>query len=204
MKKIILLFLAFFIFQFTYAQTIAVGPKIGINSSKIILDDDVSGISDGSRKVGFHLGAFGRFEWGPVFAQPELLYTSARGEIEINRDGINQLQDYTFDKIDLPIIVGLRIGPLFRVYAGPVGNFLFDASGDEGALNRDVLRNYKNATFGYQLGVGVDIGNLIVDLKYEDNLSVFGDGINVGTQRFAVDQRNNMIILSMGFRLFNF
>jgi hypothetical protein len=100
-------------------------------------------------------------------------------------------------------MVGVKFASLFRAYGGPVGRFLVGADGNEGNFNNDVLRNYKNATFGYQLGVGIYFGNLILDLKYEDNLSKFGDAINIGNQRFAVDQRQNQIILSLGVRLFD-
>jgi hypothetical protein len=100
-------------------------------------------------------------------------------------------------------MVGIEFAQIFRAFAGPVGSFLITAEGNEGRFNNEVIRNYKNVTFGYQIGVGVDFGNLLLDLKYEDNLSKFGDGINVGTQRFAVDQRQNQIILSLGIKLFD-
>lgn len=203
MKKLILLFsLLLFISVSSYAQ-FSIGPKVGINSSKLILDNDVDGVSDGSRRVGFHAGVFGRADLEFLFVQPEVIYTSSRGEIDVDAFGITQTQEYSFNQIDVPVMVGVKFAQFFRAFGGPVGRFLVGADGNEGKFNNEVLRNYKNATFGYQLGVGVDFGNLILDLKYEDNLSKFGDAINIGTQRFAVDQRQNQIILSLGVRLFD-
>lgn len=202
MKKLILIYSFLFISGISYAQ-LSIGPKVGINSSKLILDDVVSGINDGSRRVGFHIGAFGRADLGLLFVQPEIVYTSSRGEIDIDAFGITQIQEYNFNQIDVPVMVGIKFAQLFRAYGGPVASFLIGADGNEGRFNNAVLRNYNNATFGYQIGVGVDVGNLLLDLKYEDNLSKFGDAVNIGTQRFAVDQRQNQVILSLGVRLFD-
>lgn len=202
MKKGLLLFIILLTFSVGYSQSISVGPKMGVNSSKIILDQDVAGVGDGDRKVGFHAGVFGRFMFNVVYAQPELLYTSSRGEIDIDNFGVRQVQEYKFDQISFPILVGLKIGPMLRVMAGPVGNFMIGAEGEEGPNGSSVMKNYKDATFGYQIGAGVDIGNLLVDLKYEGNFSKFGDGVTIGTQRYAVDQRQNQIILSLGVVLF--
>ncbi|MDQ3395422.1 MAG: PorT family protein [Bacteroidota bacterium] len=197
MKKLIVLFYFLFLTGITYAQ-LTIGPKIGLNSSKIILEDNTQGVSDGNRKLGFHVGAFGRSELGILFVQPEILYTTSRGEINVDVFGINQIQEYKFNQIDVPVMIGFKFLPMLRVFGGPVATFLIGADGTEGAL-----KNYKNATLGYQLGIGIDFGNLILDLKYEDNFSKFGDAINIGAQRYAIDQRQNQILLGLGIRLFD-
>ncbi|HAH35295.1 MAG TPA: hypothetical protein DCL81_01665, partial [Algoriphagus sp.] len=58
--------------------------------------------------------------------------------------------------------------------------------------------DFNSATLGYQAGLGVDIGNLSIDGKYEGGLSKFTDNIS----SFQTDNRINQWVLSVGFRLF--
>lgn len=58
--------------------------------------------------------------------------------------------------------------------------------------------DYNSATFGYQAGLGVDIGNLSADVKYEGGLSKITD--NIGS--YDTDNRINQWVLSVGFKIF--
>jgi hypothetical protein len=73
---------------------------------------------------------------------------------------------------------------------------LLDASAK--GLEEDIKSGYKDATIGYQAGVGLDLWNLVIDAKYEGNLSTFGDELF----GFPTDQNNNQWIVSVGFKLF--
>lgn len=201
MKKLILLTTAFFIFNVGYSQ-VQVGPRAGISSSKISLDGG-NNVQEGDRKFGFHIGAFARFNLGFIYFQPELLFTSTKGEIEFN-DNANttqQIADLEYNKLDIPLLLGLNFGAL-RLNAGPSLSLLLKADAKEGGVTEDVKNNYNDATVGYQLGIGTDIGNLILDLKYEGSLSKFSDGITFKGTTYNTDQRSNQIILSLGIILF--
>ena len=50
--------------------------------------------------------------------------------------------------------------------AGPVASILIDYK-IEDALQVPLEVDYNTSTIGYQAGIGLDIGNLILDLKYE-------------------------------------
>ena len=107
-----------------------------------------------------------------------------------------------FNKIDIPVIVGWKIGPA-RLGLGPVASFnLSQSDGLKDKLNELVTETTKNdfskATFGYQVGVGLDILKFSLDVRYEGNLSKLGSGIKLGDKDYSFDQRNPQWIFSVG------
>jgi len=67
------------------------------------------------------------------------------------------------------------------------------------ATNESVESNFKNATFGYQVGAGLDIFKFAtLDVKYEGNLSKLGEGVNIAGKPYTFDQRNPQWIFSLG------
>jgi hypothetical protein len=71
-------------------------------------------------------------------------------------------------------------------------------SSNDGSTTTKLIPPKEEFTFGYQAGIGLDIGNLVLDLKYEGGMT---NSIN-GFAEVPTDQRQNQLILSMGFRLF--
>jgi hypothetical protein len=58
---------------------------------------------------------------------------------------------------------------------------------------------WNKATIGYQAGIGLDVGKMALDVRYEGNLSKFGTGIDTGNTTTSFDTRLNQIIVSIGF-----
>jgi hypothetical protein len=197
MKKIMLTIVALFMINLTYAQ-FNFGPKVGISSSELHFSK-TSGIdesiSPAGSTVGFHAGVFGRVNLGGLYIQPEALFTQSGGEVRLE-GFVDDLREVEFNKLDIPVMVGMKFARLLRVQAGPTLSILLNAEVE--GLDEDIKSGYKDATIGYQAVVGVDLWNLIVDLKYEGNLSDFGNEIF----GYQTDQRNTQWILSVGFKLF--
>lgn len=203
MKKIVIIIIGVCISTVSFAQ-FTIGPKIGISSSNINVDE-TERIRSGDSKVGFHIGIFTRFG-EDFYVQPELTFTSSGGKIDISNDNgqtYDQITELKYNKLDVPVLVGVRFGDLFRVNAGPVLSLILsqDARNVDSAVD-EIQNNYNNAVVGYQAGIGLDVGNLIFDLRYEGNLSKLGDRIDIGNQSFTTNMRNNQILLSVGFKLF--
>ena len=133
----------------------------------------------------------------PTSIQPEILYTNSGGEF-IRTQG-NHTVSYTakFDKVDVPIMAGFKIAEFFRLQAGPTIAFILDSDLSSNA-SLPVKPDYNKATIAYQAGIGLDIANFILDLKYEGPLGKIAKSY-VG---LPTDQRQNQIILSLGIRLF--
>ena len=90
-------------------------------------------------------------------------------------------------------MVGFTLFDLVRLQAGPTLSLLLSAK--EG--DKSVREHYEDFTMGYQAGLGVDLWNVMVDLKYEGNLTRFGNRI----AGIATDHRPRLFILSVGFKL---
>ncbi len=198
MKKAILTFMALLMMNVIYGQ-FTVGPRVGFSSSSIDFDPFTIGgetISSGNATTGFHAGIFSRITLGFLYIQPEALFTQSGGEIKLNDGVLNEIREVKFNKLDFPVMLGTRFLKVFRVQAGPTLSLLLDANVE--GLEEEIKSGYKDATIGYQAGVGLDLWSLVLDLKYEGNLSTFGDELF----GFATNQTNNQWILSVGFKLF--
>jgi hypothetical protein len=183
------------------------GIKGGLSSNNLSIEQTIDLGASGDlileqvkeASYGFHGGLFLRLTVLGIYVQPEILFTSSENKIRITEPGetISEIRSQQFNKLDIPVMVGFKLGPL-RINAGPAATIkigspkeLFDTSNYENL--------YKSATFGYQAGVGLDILNkLTLDLRYEGNMNQFGNELTIGDQTFALDQRSSAIIVSLG------
>ncbi len=175
------------------AQIFTMGPKFGISQGDVRISE---GFRWEDAKIGYHVGAFARINLPVIFFQPEVLYTNTGGSFSNNTFSY----DVEFNRLDVPFMVGLKLGSVLRLQAGPVATYLLNGklSSNDGGLNARLIPPKEEFTFGYQAGIGLDIGNLVLDLKYEGGMT---NSIN----KFAgvpTDQRQNQLILSLGFNLF--
>jgi hypothetical protein len=178
-----------------YAQEFSIGPKIGVSQGNIQVNG--SDFSAGNSKLGYHLGLFARLGGNSIYFQPEVLYTNTGGEFQSSQGSTSVTYAATFSRVDVPVMFGFKIAEVFRIQAGPVMSFLLDSDLDADGPGL-TPPDYNSATLGYQAGIGVDVGNMILDLKYEGALGKQAESI----AGFATDQRQNQLILSLGIRLF--
>ena len=199
MKKYFLMLALVFIGYSASAQ-FTLGPRVTVTSSNLNLRDNVTNVQEGDAEFGFQYGIFARFKVPIIglYAQPEILFTQTESTVSV----ANQDVDLSFNRIDVPILLGGKVGPL-RINAGPVLSFLTNAESDIAGTVADIQDNYSSTTVGFQAGVGIDILKFVIDLKYEGALSEsFGDQINVGAASFATDERASQLVLAVGFKLF--
>lgn len=193
MKKLLIICLltVFTAFQ-AHSQLLSVGPKLGVSQGDVRVTD---GFQGDDSKIGYHLGAFVRINLPIIYLQPEVLYTNTGGSFNNN----NFNYDVNFHRLDVPVMVGVKVASLLRVQAGPVASYLLDSRvKSNNPAHTSLIPPTEDFTFGYQAGIGLDIGNLILDLKYEGGLS---NSISSFTE-LPTDQRQNQLILSLGFKLF--
>lgn len=194
-KSLCIALAAFFAVGTAAAQEFSIGPKIGVSQGNIQVDGN--GFSKGDSKLGYHVGLFARLGGNAIYLQPEVLYTNTGGEFEENTGPTSVSYEASFNRLDIPVLVGLKLANIFRIQAGPVASFVLNSE-----VSSDVhsgqLPDYKKSTIAYQAGIGVDVGNMILDLKYE---GPFGKN-SKDIAGFDTDQRQNQLILSFGIRLF--
>ncbi|MGC9374180.1 MAG: porin family protein [Bacteroidales bacterium] len=217
MKKLV--FVAFFTLSFfmvSQAQ-IKFGIKAGLTSTSINTDEVIEDINDANiqslkvkgqnANVGFQGGIFSRITIVNFYVQPELLFTSTSGEVKVttiyeNQNPVSVVKDQKFRQIDFPIMLGYKLGPI-RLQTGPVGTIMLSsdpALSDVAELDAiEVKEEFNGATWGYQVGAGLDILNKVtIDVKYEGNLSKLGDGVKIAGKTRNFDSRNNQWIATVG------
>ncbi|GAA4447546.1 hypothetical protein GCM10023091_42640 [Ravibacter arvi] len=158
-------------------------------------------------KTGWSGGIYMRFGSG-FYVQPEVLVSTKGGRFDIQQnDGptptVKQI-DYKFSSIDVPLLFGLKGGP-FRVNAGPVAMFKI---GNNQKI-KDAIRYYttspnamSEAVFGYQVGAGLDIFGLSLDVRREGTLSNINSfQVNTGDNSSTVKQKLKSWQITLGIRL---
>ena len=193
MKKIVFVFtLSLFAVSNTFAQFgglqkkfITFGVRGGLNFSQLTtqgfqvskLGSSVKDFFDNNstNKAGYVFGAYLRVG-KTFFIQPEVLISSKGGTISILQSGNTPINvDVKFSQIDVPVLIGYKFGPL-RVNAGPMASLNIGSNSSlSDALKQYTTQNVNNtinqATFGYQAGVGLDIGSFNLDVRYEGGFS---------------------------------
>jgi len=181
--------------SFAHAQSDpGFGIKAGLNygGTGDISDSAENAYQDPSSDIGYHVGVFGR-TGEKLFLRPELVYTKLNSTYEDD--------DFSMQKLDLPVLVGLEvIGPL-QVFAGPAFQYILDTEYD-GITLGDVKNDF---TVGLNVGAAIALGKLGVDLRYErgfgDNEAEFLDSNGIITSGSRIDTRPDQFILSVSLNL---
>jgi hypothetical protein len=173
-------------------------PEIGQNFLEI-------GINNA--RTGFQGGAVIQARMGGFLLQPEILFSTVKYEYLL--DGGLSAQDPLFEQsiqseryqhLDIPFLLGFKLGPL-RLQAGPEAHIHLSRSSD--LLNYNFYReNIDKFTFGWLGGLGLDVWNLMFDVRYEGNLNRLGSSFAVGNAEFRFDNRPARWVFSLGV-LFN-
>jgi hypothetical protein len=185
------------------AQLFKFGVKAGISSSRVKFSQVDLGnnhvAKEGGAITGMHFGLVSRVQLLGFFVQPELYFSSTGGDIKIvdQSTSIEAVKTQKFNKIDIPVLVGWKFGPA-RIGFGPVASIVIS---DKAVLEdyTGEKEQFNKATFGYQVGVGLDIWKFGFDLRYEGNLSKLGDGVKVLGQERSFDSRNPQLLASIAY-----
>ena len=154
---------------------------------------------------GFHVGGTSLIPFGSFFVQPELLFASTGSFLrleDIREEATIEDRVYfraAFYKVDLPVILGYRYGPL-RIMAGPVYSLMLGKTDDfePGHMEVSFEQNLYTSSFAYQIGAGLGLGNLLLDLKFESGLTPMGNTVTIGDVTRTFDSRPRQVILSIG------
>ncbi len=192
--------LALVFIGYSASAQFTLGPRVAFTSSNLSISDNITNVQEGDAEFGLQYGIFARFKVPIIglYAQPEILISNTESTISTGGQDV----DLSFNRVDVPILLGGKVGPL-RINAGPVISFLSTAESDEGGVIADIKDNYSNSTVGFQAGVGLDIAKFVIDLKYEGALSEkFSDQFTVAGNPVSTDQRASQLVLAVGFKLF--
>ncbi len=132
--------------------------------------------------------------------QPEFNYHSNTSNFELSEltsDPISEVFSEKYQYLDIPLLLGCKIGPL-RLMAGPEGHVflnstssLLDIEGYE--------QDFQTLTLGWQGGIGLDLWNIILDIRYQGNFTNFGDHITFLGQEYEFNDSPSRVLFSVGW-----
>ncbi|WP_299530439.1 porin family protein [Ulvibacterium sp.] len=196
MKHLLLCATCLFFGTVAFAQKgSGLGIKAGLNYNAN--GDYFESVGDAARNpdrnVGYHIGLFGKLEISRLYLRPELVYTKTKSDYDGN--------DFDMSKLDVPVLLGAKIiGPL-HVFAGPSFQYILNTEFD--GIDIDDVEN--DFTVGLNIGAGVNLGKLGVDIRYERGFSnneaefVNTNITSVGPSR--IDTRPDQLIVSLSLKL---
>ncbi|WP_445747463.1 porin family protein [Polaribacter sp.] len=201
MKKVLLITcFVFGLHQATYSQ-VHFGIKGGINYNSNSIQDVSEDVFDGAKsKTGYHAGIWLRFKIPVIglYLRPELVYTNLENSLQYNNGLVQKNTTFSFQKIDIPVLLGKKILGIGNIYIGPSFQYILDQD-----FSISDIPNVEGDgfTLGLQFGGGIELGRLGIDIRWErgfnDTESRFLDGAT--TVRF--DTRVNQIIVGLSYRL---
>ncbi len=196
------LLIALFMFGISVAHaqlpTFALGVKAGYLYSTF--PSSLSNVTSKNGRSGYQIGAFARIGGSNTFLQPELNYEGQSGQVSFNSNSQGTAATGTstlkFNRLDIPLLLShkfLKL-PLFnlRGYVGPDFGFKTNASNNNPNNFNARDYNFKTSTVGGILGVGVDIGMLTLDARYNYGFTRINDGFNTRINSFG---------LSVGYKI---
>ncbi len=169
MKRISITLLFIAISLASYSQKItdkSFRIKAGMNISKLQLNSQL----EPNAGTGYYAGISGRLGDKGTFLQGEL-YLSSKNVNLISPS--RHENDIKFTSLDLPILVGTKIGATgLRLVTGPVfALYLSDKPQFEANAPSIYRSQFKNKSIGWQFGLGWEIGRFNIDGRYEAGLS---------------------------------
>ncbi len=205
MRNLLFILLTIGLVGTSFSQKLEFGIQTGVNYNYSgdlkelnVLETDVDDIYHSATSViGYHGGIWVRLNFSDIFLKSELLYT----QYENDFSGITNYSLIT-KKIDIPIVLGMRIlGPLY-VFGGP--DFQYILAEDFSVSNTEVT--YDDFTTGLHLGFGLEFDRIALDLRWDkglsnsDSLIIHSDLVN---ENFTLDNRPNQLVLSLHYTLTN-
>ena len=192
-KKSVLLFLFISSSIFIWAQSgTSYGVKAGLNynANGNYFESIESTAENPDRNIGFHIGVFGKLG-NRLYFRPELVYTRTKSDYNNG--------DFKMQKLDAPLLVGIKIlGPV-SMFAGPSFQYIIDSEFDGISIN-----NVENdISVGLNFGAAINFKKFAIDVRYErgfsNNEAKFLNNNNIDTSR--LDTRPNQLILSLSVAL---
>ncbi|MDG1661029.1 MAG: porin family protein [Winogradskyella sp.] len=169
------------------------GIKAGLNygGNGDYFESVTTNFENPDQNVGYHIGVFGKLG-NKLYFRPEIVYTKTKSDYDKG--------DLDVQKIDVPLLVGLKVlGPV-NVFAGPSLQYILDTDFGDATVN-DIDNDF---SVGLNFGIGLNLNRLGIDLRYErgfsDNEATFIDNNNV-ISLDRLDTRPEQLILSLSYRL---
>ena len=117
-----------------------------------------------------------------------------------NEQSLYKNTNFKFRKIDVPVLFGKKILGIGNVFVGPSFQYILSSDFELNDLSEVSVDNF---SLGFQLGGGLELGRLGLDVRWERGFSkiesVFLD--NTINNNFNFDKRVSQIIFGVSYKL---
>jgi len=191
--------------SFLASGQLHLGLRAGIQSNDLTPGDVIGlGNSDGSLTIqdasyGLHAGFYADIGIGAFFIRPEAIISTERVDFrltDLDRLGVaGDLFTERYTHLNIPLQIGTRLGP-FYILGGPSARLFVAGASDLFDLD-EYEQQWEELSMGYIGGVGVQLGRIGVDLRYEGNLSSFGDHMRFFGQKVVFDDKPSRLLAGL-------
>jgi hypothetical protein len=142
-----------------------------------------------------------------LYIQPEVIMSTKNGSFDIIQDGKVNTVDMRITNVDVPVLVGMK-AKFLRFNLGPMASFMIGNDENlQSALKKYTTGGVENAlakaVWGYQIGGGLDLGGISLDVRYEgalSDVSALNLSSTAGSNQFS--QRTRSWQATLAFKLF--
>lgn len=196
MKKS-LLFVFFIILSSTVFSQLELGPRATLGTAFTTVENTSDDVRSGKAQYNFGFGLYSRIGTKSIKLMPELLYVSSRTSIKFNDNrGVKQFTEAQLDQVHLPVNLIIKPGKVLSFQGGLSGTYNLETNDNLFSKTNEARRNFKDFTYGYQAGLGLDISSLRIDLRYDGALSEIS---KANSSQIKFDERQSMVKLLIGF-----
>jgi hypothetical protein len=215
MKKIIALSFWLFTGQLLVAQIFSVGLKAGyeaasgynqfkdMNLANNVVNQLKSGFANG-----YQLGGWLRVGAKSIYLQPELLFNFKNSTQTVYIDNTPLQSSFKSRTVEVPLLFGYKLIDLkvinLHITTGP--RFIFNSgsslmqSNDWGSFSSSVTQQVKSGNWGWEVGAGLDILALSIDVQYCDYFAP-STSFTLNNQTFHTSNDGHGIFITLGWRL---
>jgi hypothetical protein len=215
MQKILTLSLLLFTGQLLIAQSIGFGVNAGyeaapsynqfkdMNLANNVVDQLKSGFANG-----YQLGGWMRFGAKSLYLQPELLFNFKNSTQTVYIGSTPLQSSFKSRTFEVPVLLGYKVIDLkvmnVHITTGP--RFIFNSgssfmqSNDWGSFSSSVTQQVKSGNWGWEVGAGVDILALSIDVRYCDYFAS-STTYTLNNQTFSSSNGGHGIFITLGWRL---
>jgi hypothetical protein len=184
-----------------------IGPRVGVASESLF--DAAStpnpfGAIKSDPTLSYHGGLYMRLQSSRLSLQPELLFSSAASALQVVNQpgGAVQVLNLDVRRVSVPIVVGIRFFKIFRMQVGTSFNNLSKLNLRDAVNATSFEHNFRKSEISGMTGMGMDLGNLVLDVRYQSPLTDFAPEFTIGGQTFKTDGTPGIWMMTAGFKLF--
>lgn len=170
--------------------------SLNFDPQPIVTGDESLKVAFEDAAYGVHGGIFARIG-EKIYIQPEILFNSNTVDYDVTDISGSELLKERYQFVDVPLLLGVKLGFL-RLQAGPVGHIFVNSTSEIADKFSNYEQTFEDMTYGYQAGIGFDLGKLIVDLKYEGNFEKYGEHFTINGTEYMFDGAPARLIASVG------